>query len=762
MARVFYSMAGEGRGHATRVETVVEALRHEHKITLFAPGDAFALLAPRYANTPVTVEEIPCPRFDYHGPRLDFPRTARNALGYLRRLPALVDHLGRRIQRDKPDLVITDFEPALPRAARRQGVPFISLDHQHFLVICDLSTLPGHLRAWAWRMGWIVRSFVHGQTATIVSSFFAPPLKTGQGPVKQVGVLLRPEVLAARPRAGDGLVAYFRRFAPANVLDALRRAGRRTRIYGLGERAPDGNLEFAPLAGRRFLDDLADCSALVSTAGNQLLGEALFLGKPVLALPEPNNPEQYINGHFLKESGGGEWAEMARFGPERLDQFLGNVDHYRARIDRASVVGNEPALAMIQEFLHRPGNRGALEVPPPARPPSLPPVFRVARAALTLPLTIARARARRPDWPRFLTHTVTFRCNARCVMCDSWKMESDDDLTLDEIGKIYRQLPAMDAVRLTGGEPFVRNDFRQIADLVRRHLRPLTLHVTTNGFLTDRIVRFCEARNRSLPLELLVSIDGVGAKHNAVRGSDNAWNSVLETLRALAPRRRELGLRLGVNQTIVDAEGIEHYRRLREVLRPLEIHNNVVMAYGTSATYNLERNLDLAAVGEFTTFGAFAASEVRELIAAASGDLGELRPGERLAKRYYLMGLENRLLEGKGSPNPPCVALNAHMRLFPNGDVPTCQFNSHVVGNLRRENFKSVWKSALAQAQRRWVARCPGCWAECEVVPNAIYSGDLLRVLAGRETTARERASGWTTVSVEPDCPTVPVGPGNS
>ena len=46
----------------------------------------------------------------------------------------------------------------------------------------------------------------------------------------------------------------------------------------------------------------------------------------------------------------------------------------------------------------------------------------------------ALVRHRRGDVsvPRMLTYTVTFRCNARCIMCDSWKKESDDDLTLEQ------------------------------------------------------------------------------------------------------------------------------------------------------------------------------------------------------------------------------------------------------------------------------------------------------------------------------------------
>lgn len=341
---------------------------------------------------------------------------------------------------------------------------------------------------------------------------------------------------------------------------------------------------------------------------------------------------------------------------------------------------------------------------------------------------VVRNRRRRLDLPRFLTFTVTFGCNARCIMCDSWKMPTAGDLTLEEIERIFDQLPRMDAVRLTGGEPFVRKDFAEIADLTQRRLKPLVLHITTNGFLTDRIVRYCEGRDRRTPLQMLISVDGVGDKHNEVRGSSIAWKSVMETIEQLAPRQKELRLRLGVNQTIVDAEGVEHYRRLREVLRPLKVYNNVVMAYDTSATYNLEKDVDVAptSIGQFTTFGEFTDDHLRQLIREVESDLYELPWFERLAKRYYLRGITNRLLQEKGTPNPKCVALNSHLRIFPNGDVPTCQFNSRVVGNLREQIFHQLWQSARAAEQRRWVHGCPGCWAECEVLPSALYTLDLL------------------------------------
>src|SRR4029079_910681 len=91
-----------------------------------------------------------------------------------------------------------------------------------------------------------------------------------------------------------------------------------------------------------------------------------------------------------------------------------------------------------------------------------------------------------------------------------------------QIEGIFRQLPRLHAVRLTGGEPFVRKDFEAIAAPTQQLRRPALLHVTTTGFLTDRIVSFCERRDRSIPLQLLVSIDGVGENHNEIRSRRTA------------------------------------------------------------------------------------------------------------------------------------------------------------------------------------------------------------------------------------------------
>lgn len=360
MARIFYALSGEGRGHATRASTLVDALAVAHDVTLFAPGLAHGLLAERYADGRARVEPIGGLRFCYdRSGRLSLRATAAESVSYLRRLPELTRRLVRRIRDEQPDLCITDFEPALPRAAEACGVPYISVDHQHFLVVSDFSRFPVGLRMHAAAMGRLVRCFYARQALSVVSSFAFPPARARDVAVVRAGVLLRPEVLRAQPDTGDHVCVYVRRNAAPSLLSALGGLGCPVRVYGLGAWPRRGQVEFAAVDERRFVEDLATCRALVCTAGNQLVGEALWLDKPVLAIPEPGNAEQRINARLLRDTGAGESLPSSQVDASRLRAFLDRAESLRGRLDRASVRGNEVVLAEIRSWVGSPGRSGA-------------------------------------------------------------------------------------------------------------------------------------------------------------------------------------------------------------------------------------------------------------------------------------------------------------------------------------------------------------------------------------------------------------------
>ena len=126
-----------------------------------------------------------------------------------------------------------------------------------------------------------------------------------------------------------------------------------------------GRLSFHAIDERTFVEDLAGCAALVSAAGNQLLGEALFLGKPVFAIPEELHHEQQVNACFLKLMGAGDWTTLEQFTAAPLTRFLSRLDEYRANVAPlcGRLNGTHDAVAAIHEILvkHRPLSAVAAE-----------------------------------------------------------------------------------------------------------------------------------------------------------------------------------------------------------------------------------------------------------------------------------------------------------------------------------------------------------------------------------------------------------------
>ncbi|NDC53736.1 MAG: teichoic acid biosynthesis protein [Planctomycetia bacterium] len=370
MAHIAISLCGEGRGHATRIATLTERLREAHELLIFTSADALEFLARRFAaDDRVRVVEIPGIVFQYTGGRLDVARSIVAGFDYqARQLGPLVDRLLRELDAFGADLAVTDFEPALPRAAARLRVPLVSVDHQHFLLAYDLSSLPWGLQWQAWCMGHAVWMYVAGAVDTVVSAFFRPPLRRGWEHVVQVGPLLRGEVARAEPRDGGYVLSYLRRHTPFAALAALADCGLPVRVYGLGERDPVGPVSFHAIDERRFVDDLAGCRCLISAAGNQLVGEAIHLGKPMLLLPERAHAEQLMNSHFLAGMRCGDFTLLEQVTPAHVRRFLERLDGFRPALDALAgrIDGTADVVRVIEHRLQaarRPAEPDAAPVP---------------------------------------------------------------------------------------------------------------------------------------------------------------------------------------------------------------------------------------------------------------------------------------------------------------------------------------------------------------------------------------------------------------
>jgi Fe-coproporphyrin III synthase len=128
----------------------------------------------------------------------------------------------------------------------------------------------------------------------------------------------------------------------------------------------------------------------------------------------------------------------------------------------------------------------------------------------------------------------TSRCNSRCLSCDWWKHSGEDDLTVDEIGRVAAALPSLGTrvVAFSGGEPLLRPDVFEAAAMFRA--RGMTLQLLTSGVLLERSAeRVAEHFSR-----VFVSLDAAtDALYEDVRGI-NALATVgrgIARLRRVAP-----------------------------------------------------------------------------------------------------------------------------------------------------------------------------------------------------------------------------------
>src|SRR5574344_2662703 len=128
------------------------------------------------------------------------------------------------------------------------------------------------------------------------------------------------------------------------------------------------------------------------------------------------------------------------------------------------------------------------------------------------------------------TVIVTYRCNARCSMCNRYKAPSrpEEELTVETI----RKLPKMNFVNVTGGEPFIRQD---LEDIIRElYTKTERVVISTNGFFTDRILDLCEKFPK---LGIRISIEGLEETNNAIRGLPDGFNRGYTTLKKLVEKR---------------------------------------------------------------------------------------------------------------------------------------------------------------------------------------------------------------------------------
>ncbi|MCP2500231.1 MAG: radical SAM protein [Deltaproteobacteria bacterium] len=280
---------------------------------------------------------------------------------------------------------------------------------------------------------------------------------------------------------------------------------------------------------------------------------------------------------------------------------------------------------------------------------------------------------------------VTYRCNARCTMCYTWKHPSDKKLEIS--AKDLVSLPQMVRLNVTGGEPFLKDDLGEILEVVKKKAKRVV--ISTNGFLTKRTL---EVMSGHKDVGIRVSVDGMEEVHDAIRGFKGANQKSLETLRGL----KELGLKdLGIAVTISDrnAKDLVPVFRLAEKegveLATAVLHNAYYFHKEDNVIVNKE----------------FVGDEIGKLMKAY---LGSSHP-KNWFRAYFTQGLVDHV---NAKPRAmKCTMATDSFFVDPFGYVRPCNVMNLPFGNIKEKSFQEIWTGSEAEEARKKVAVCKeNCW----------------------------------------------------
>jgi len=308
-----------------------------------------------------------------------------------------------------------------------------------------------------------------------------------------------------------------------------------------------------------------------------------------------------------------------------------------------------------------------------------------------------------PGKPQAISLEITHNCIAKCIMCNIWKIPSEvPNLSMDDwirflSSDLFSDLRELD---ITGGEPFIRSDlldfFSGVCELKQTNLRRLrSIAVTTNGFLTGRILEYVEKalpllRDKDIDLVMVCAMDAIGEIHEKIRNYPDAWSKVNETIQGLK-RLKEVfaNLVIGLKTTILPVnvgqlEGIVQYANANDlftIISPCII---------TEARYlNPDRAHDLV----------FSQEDIQEMI--------EFYESEAFRWSYHRDMLVKFFK--KGVTKKPCSCGFNYFFVRSTGELFLCPLVNISMGNIKRTPLRNLLFSEKASQFRRNIGKFSEC-----------------------------------------------------
>ncbi len=275
------------------------------------------------------------------------------------------------------------------------------------------------------------------------------------------------------------------------------------------------------------------------------------------------------------------------------------------------------------------------------------------------------------------------RCNCRCVMCDIWKVAEGRELTAAELQRHMADIEALGVewVVFTGGEPLMHSDLFRLAGMLSPAVR--TTLLSTGLLLEHNAERIVSQMG-----DVIVSLDGPRAIHNAIRRVSNAFDALASGVRAIHRLKPDYPI---AARCTVQALNAGHLRATVTAARDLGLGSiSFLAADVTSTAFNRPLVWPEPRQSKVAPDLAELEQEMELLIAAYPPDGFVLESPAKL----------RRIVEhGRAPEAPRCNAPWVSAVLESNGDVRPCFFHPPL-GNTASGTLRAVLNSPEAIAFR--------------------------------------------------------------
>lgn len=305
--------------------------------------------------------------------------------------------------------------------------------------------------------------------------------------------------------------------------------------------------------------------------------------------------------------------------------------------------------------------------------------------------------------PRLAVWEITLACDQRCIHCGSRAGQArPGELSTEECLDLVAQMKALGVgeVVLVGGEAYLRDDFILIVRAIR--MAGMACTMTTGGrtLTQTRATALVEAGISAVN----VSIDGMKAAHDRLRGVEGSWDAAFAAIEHL----QRAGARVHVN-TQINRLTLHDLSPLLERIAAAGIRGwqlQITAPFGNAGDHP-EILLQPYMMPELM--------DELEDVADRADALGvTLWPANNLG---YFGRLESRLRrrQKKGSHYKGCGAGRYIMGIEANGDIKGCPSLGtavNIAGNIRDASLAQIWEHAQALKLTRTRTR-DDLWGYC-------------------------------------------------